>query len=148
MAEQEPHSLSSTFPNPPSFWKEFTTDKVARYEQLRSELETKQEGDDTGADESAKSQRRIPIEELPEDLIHLQPPPEPSDGRWRVFGDHYMVCDSLALLYLTLAWQRLTRGCLSLMINFPHSKNKASQTCPPQGNRVPKTPNITTGRLS
>lgn len=110
MAEQEPQALSSTFlPNPPPFWKEFTTDNVARYEQLRSELETKQEADDRDADELSKSQRRIPIEELPEDLIHLQPPPEPSDGRWRVFGDHYMVCAPTALLCLTPARKKLTR---------------------------------------
>ncbi|KZZ97365.1 Mediator complex, subunit Med7 [Moelleriella libera RCEF 2490] len=74
MAEQqEAHSLASTFPNPPPFWKDFTPDRVARIEELRS----------------AFSDARIPG--LPDELTNLQPPCEPADGRWRVFGDQYMV---------------------------------------------------------
>ena len=81
MAEQqEPHSLASTFPNPPPFWKDFTPDNIARIEELRKAY-GKQHGNETPA--------RIPG--VPEDLINLQPPAEPIDGRWRVFGDHYTV---------------------------------------------------------
>ena len=81
-------SLSSTFPNPPPFWKDFTADKVARYEQLRKEHDER-EGDATDDKERPKPLTRIP--DLPEELTHLQPPVVPSDGRWRVFGDQYMV---------------------------------------------------------
>lgn len=83
MAEQqEPHSLASTFPNPPEFWKAFTADRIAKIEELRRA----HAADDEGADDV-----RIPIPNLPEELMALQPPPEPADGRWRVFGDQYMV---------------------------------------------------------
>jgi mediator of RNA polymerase II transcription subunit 7 len=78
--QQEPHSLSSTFPNPPDFWKAFTPDRIAKIEELRRTHT---------ADEDGADSVRMP--NLPEDLIALQPPPEPADGRWRVFGDQYMV---------------------------------------------------------
>lgn len=78
MADQpEPHSLASTFPNPPLFWKDFTPDKVARIEELRA-----RHGGDA---------QTVRLPDVPEDLINLQPPAEPADGRWRVFGDQYMV---------------------------------------------------------
>ncbi|TWU74938.1 Mediator of RNA polymerase II transcription subunit 7 [Metarhizium rileyi] len=89
MADQEPLSLASTFPNPPPFWKDFTPDRVARIEELRSAFAG-------GASEQVFSPIRIPG--LPEELTNLQPPPEPSDGRWRVFGDQYMLDDKLPTL--------------------------------------------------
>ncbi|KAG6002432.1 hypothetical protein E4U21_003106 [Claviceps maximensis] len=88
MAEQEAHSLASTFPNPPLFWKSFTPDRVARVEELRSAF--------AGAGDSSPLPVRIPG--LPEELTHLQPPLEPADGRWRLFGDHYMLDDKLPTL--------------------------------------------------
>ncbi|KAJ6786400.1 hypothetical protein PWT90_03370 [Aphanocladium album] len=95
MEEQEAVSLSSTFPNPPPFWKDFTADKVARYEQLRREHDGK-EGEKPTDSDGFKPQIRI--NDLPEELIHLQPPAEPSNGRWRVFGDQYMLDDKLPTL--------------------------------------------------
>ncbi|EFY85966.1 Mediator of RNA polymerase II transcription subunit 7 [Metarhizium acridum] len=90
MAEQEPHSLASTFPNPPPFWKDFTPDRVARIDELRSAFAG-------GASDHASSPV-VRIPGLPEELTNLQPPPEPSDGRWRVFGDQYMLDDKLPTL--------------------------------------------------
>ncbi|RDA90842.1 hypothetical protein CP533_1533 [Ophiocordyceps camponoti-saundersi (nom. inval.)] len=78
MADAEPHSLSSTFPNPPPFWQDFTPEKVSRAEALRK--------------------TSTATADLPPDLIHLQPPREPKDGRWRVFGDQYMLDDKLPTL--------------------------------------------------
>ncbi|KAM3443809.1 hypothetical protein MY4824_000257 [Beauveria thailandica] len=95
MEEQDGASLSSTFPNPPPFWRDFTADKVARYEQLRNEYD-EDEAEKTATDENYKPQSRIP--NLPEELMHLQPPDEPADGRWRVFGDQYMLDDQLPTL--------------------------------------------------
>ncbi|KAM0664559.1 hypothetical protein ACQRIT_001699 [Beauveria bassiana] len=95
MEEQDGASLSSTFPNPPPFWRDFTADKVARYEQLRNEYD-EGEAEKTATDENYKPQTRIP--NLPEELMHLQPPEEPADGRWRVFGDQYMLDDQLPTL--------------------------------------------------
>lgn len=91
--QQEPHSLASTFPNPPDFWKAFTPDRLARIEELRRAHATDEDEDDEGAD-------AVRIPNLPEDLIALQPPPEPADGRWRVFGDQYMVRIALSLCVL------------------------------------------------
>lgn len=86
MADQEePHSLSSTFPNPPPFWKDFTAERVARLDELR-----KQHALISGVGEEANLKlMRVP--DLSDELATLQPPPEPVDGRWRVFGDQYMV---------------------------------------------------------
>lgn len=96
MAEQqEPHSLASTFPNPPDFWKAFTPDRIARIEELRRAHAADEGSDVVGADADAEVVR---IANLPEDLIALQPPPEPADGRWRVFGDQYMLDDKLPTL--------------------------------------------------
>lgn len=77
--QQEPHSLASTFPNPPPFWKDFTPDRVTQFEGLRTAHTV----------DASASVVRVPG--VPEHLINLQPPPEPVDGRWRVFGDQYMV---------------------------------------------------------
>ena len=82
MAEQqEPHSLASTYPNPPPFWREFTPDKVARIEELRTAYIEQHGGEP----------RTTRVPDVPDELVNLQPPSEPVDGRWRVFGDNYMV---------------------------------------------------------
>ncbi|EGR44667.1 uncharacterized protein TRIREDRAFT_82125 [Trichoderma reesei QM6a] len=86
--QPEPHSLASTFPNPPDFWKEFTPDKLAELAELKLARVPLDHGD--------AGNWRIP--DLPEHLRHLQPPPEPADGRWRVFGDQYMLDDKLPTL--------------------------------------------------
>ncbi|KAG6010409.1 hypothetical protein E4U43_008582 [Claviceps pusilla] len=88
MADQEALSLASTFPNPPLFWKSFTPHRVARVEELRSAF--------AGAGDTSASVVRIPG--LPEELTHLQPPLEPEDGRWRLFGDQYVLDDKLPTL--------------------------------------------------
>lgn len=79
--QQEAHSLSSMFPNPPPFWQEFTTDKTARVQELRASHIAEHGGEPLTV--------RVP--DVPTDLVNLQPPAEPADGRWRVFGDQYMV---------------------------------------------------------
>lgn len=82
MADQDQQqSIASTFPNPPSFWKDFTPDRIARLDSVRKEYAEK-----NGLKESPA---RIP--DLPEELCNLQPPAEPADGKWRVFGDQYTV---------------------------------------------------------
>ncbi|KAL7800783.1 MED7 domain-containing protein [Trichoderma afarasin] len=85
--QQEPHSLASTFPNPPDFWKEFTPERIAEIIELRRAQAA--DGEDVDS---------VLIPNLPEHLRALQPPPEPADGRWRVFGDQYMLDDKLPTL--------------------------------------------------
>ncbi len=77
MADQALESASSTFPDPPPFWRDFTTDKVERMESLRTRY-----ADQTGLDSSTI----IRVPDVPEDLVNLQPPAEPADGKWRLFG--------------------------------------------------------------
>ncbi|KAG6044095.1 hypothetical protein E4U17_000686 [Claviceps sp. LM77 group G4] len=91
MAEQEAHlSLASTFPNPPLFWKDFTPERVARIEELRGAF--------AGAGGSSGASPVVRIPGLPEELVKLQPPLEPADGRWRLYGDQYMLDDNLPTL--------------------------------------------------
>ncbi|KAF7561669.1 hypothetical protein G7046_g2456 [Stylonectria norvegica] len=91
MADQEAHSLASTYPNPPSFWKDFAPDRVKRIEQLRTAHIKK-----NGGDAALTLMLRVP--DVPDELVNLQPPLEPEDGRWRVFGDQYMLDDKLPTL--------------------------------------------------
>ncbi|KAI5459376.1 MED7 protein-domain-containing protein [Mariannaea sp. PMI_226] len=89
MADQpEGNALASTFPNPPPFWKDFTPSKVARIEELRTAHIQQHGGEPLTT--------RVPS--VPEELVNLQPPSEPADGRWRVFGDQYMLDDKLPTL--------------------------------------------------
>ncbi|CAH0051244.1 unnamed protein product [Clonostachys solani] len=87
MAEQE-QSSSSTFPNPPSFWQDFTPENLTRIEQLRKSFA------------EANPTRDVPIRlsDIPDSLINLQPPAEPKDGKWRVFGEPLSLDDKLQTL--------------------------------------------------
>jgi mediator of RNA polymerase II transcription subunit 7 len=80
MADQklEASQIATTFPDPPPFWKDFTPSNLARIESLRAENGSK---DGSGGRLMA----------LPVDLLTLQPPAEPEDGLWRVFGESYTV---------------------------------------------------------
>ncbi|KAH8902060.1 MED7-domain-containing protein [Coniochaeta sp. PMI_546] len=91
MAEPPPiaSNASSTFPDPPPFWRDFTTDKIDRMESLRSRY-----ADQTGLDVSTI----IRVPGVPEDLVNLQPPAEPLDGKWRLFGEPLTLDDELQSL--------------------------------------------------
>lgn len=90
MADQamDASSASWTFPDPPPFWRDFTTDKIERMESLRSRY-----ADQTGLDISTI----VRVPDVPEGLATLQPPPEPADGKWRLFGEPLTVCHWLRL---------------------------------------------------
>lgn len=89
MAEQAPFQASSTFPNPPNFlWRDFTPDKLSRYEEAKTSYLD-------AHPEATTSKSVIQIPDLPEDLRHLQPPSEPADGTWRVLGGLWVVGPSL-----------------------------------------------------
>lgn len=85
MADQEQpqqSQLAAAFPNPPPFWRDFTPANIERIEKLHDAIPA------LGNDDPLT--RRIPG--VPQELINLQPPAEPADGKWRVFGDQYKVC--------------------------------------------------------
>lgn len=89
MADQDPQqqsrsALASTWPNPPPFFHDFTDENLERFRQL---TESQPEAGD-----GAPVRR---IQGVPAELTNLQPPAEPADGNWRVFGDQYAVRSGL-----------------------------------------------------
>lgn len=90
-AQHQPPNISSTYPNPPDFlWRDFTPGNLSRYDDLsRKWREDHPE---------AASQATILIPDLPEDLRHLQPPPEPTEGVWKLYGDRFTLRDELPTL--------------------------------------------------
>lgn len=84
MADQDPQqsrsALASTWPNPPPFFQDFTDANLERFRALT--------GDQTTENEDGAIKR---VEDLPSELVNLQPPAVPDDGNWRVFGDQYSV---------------------------------------------------------
>lgn len=89
MAEQPQTQMFSTFPNPPDFlWKEFTPDKIARFEEAKKAWE-----DENPDAASSKTITLIP--DLPDDLSCLQPPPEPPNGAWRALAGVWTVSSPL-----------------------------------------------------
>ncbi|KAI1101767.1 MED7-domain-containing protein [Jackrogersella minutella] len=89
MEEEQPQQVSSTWPPPPPFWRDFTPENVARINELR-----KQQAEIEGVEDSSK----IRLQDPPRELRNLQPPLEPADGVWRVFGDTYRLNDELPRL--------------------------------------------------
>ncbi|KAI0182875.1 mediator complex, subunit Med7 [Xylaria flabelliformis] len=87
--DEEQQQTASTWPPPPPFWKAFTPDNIARIEELR-----KEKAERAGIQDLSS----IRIDSLPRELRNLQPPPEPEDGEWRVFGDKYGLKDELPQL--------------------------------------------------
>lgn len=88
--DSEPqNAITSTFPPPPPFWRDFTPDNVARIADLRQE-QIEREGIVDG--------KTVRLTGLPENLRNLQPPPEPTSGAWRVFGQNYALEEELPRL--------------------------------------------------
>jgi mediator of RNA polymerase II transcription subunit 7 len=87
--DEEQQQASSTWPPPPPFWKAFTPDNIARIQDLRKE---------TAERLGIQDPLTVRLDGLPRGLRNLQPPPEPEDGEWRVFGDKYRLKDELPRL--------------------------------------------------
>ncbi|KAK1980641.1 MED7 protein-domain-containing protein [Colletotrichum cereale] len=88
--EPSQNALSSTFPNPPPFWRQFTPENISRIEELRKAQAAK--------DGVAVKDLPVRLPDIPEDLMHLQPPAEPAAGTWRVLGGNYTLDDKLPSL--------------------------------------------------
>lgn len=87
--EDETSKVTSLWPDPVPFWRDFTPENLARYESLKQDYARQQ-----GVSLDAIS--RVP--DIPDDLVNLQPPPEPADGKWRLFGESAKVRRSLRTL--------------------------------------------------
>lgn len=83
----DPSQVSAIFPDPPPFWRDFTTEKIEQIESLRSRY-----ADQTGL----KPSDVLRVPNIPDDLINLQPPAEPAEGTWRLYGEPATVCTCYA----------------------------------------------------
>ncbi|OCK73714.1 mediator of RNA polymerase II transcription subunit 7 [Lepidopterella palustris CBS 459.81] len=77
--EEEEGQLSTTFPQPPPFYKHFTTQNLERLKELQDDAsETKDDPEATSASPN--------LLDLPPELRYLIPPQPPADGKYRAFG--------------------------------------------------------------
>ncbi|KAI1824270.1 MED7-domain-containing protein [Xylaria intraflava] len=82
--QRQQQQVAATWPPPPRFWKDFTPDNIARIELLQRESAERL---------GIQDPRNLRLDGLPRELRNLQPPAEPEDGEWRVFGDRYKLED-------------------------------------------------------
>ncbi|WYZ41126.1 hypothetical protein EsH8_V_000021 [Colletotrichum jinshuiense] len=88
--EPSQNALASTFPNPPPFWRQFTPENISRIEELRK----------SQAEKDGVAVKDLParLQDIPEELMNLQPPAEPAAGTWKVLGGNYTLDDKLPSL--------------------------------------------------
>ncbi|KAK8030164.1 hypothetical protein PG993_011455 [Apiospora rasikravindrae] len=104
---QDMDQITSTWPRPPPFYKDFTADNLARLADLKRErAETSNPPSNPSTtdpttnnknqdDDALLSQR---LTGLPPNLRNLQPPLPPDEGAWRIFGDPYRLVQPLPKL--------------------------------------------------
>ncbi len=93
--EENPNAVSSTWPPPPPFWKSFTPENLSRIDELRKQ---KAEAEGINEDDYRCRAKILRVDDAPWELRHLQPPPEPENGAWRLFGATYRLVDDLPRL--------------------------------------------------
>ncbi|KAK0640802.1 MED7 protein-domain-containing protein [Cercophora newfieldiana] len=87
--EDDQSKVTALWPDPPLFWKDFTPENISRFETIKQDYAEK-----NGLDPDAV----VRVPDLPEELWCLQPPAEPEDGKWRVFGQDMSLDEELQSL--------------------------------------------------
>lgn len=86
MAEQtqHPQQISAPFPAPPPFYKHFTKENTSQLRRIRREADASQQhADEVNGNEH---KRDVDILSLPPELRYLIPPPPPTEGKYKSFG--------------------------------------------------------------
>ncbi|KAK1773555.1 MED7 protein-domain-containing protein [Copromyces sp. CBS 386.78] len=87
-SEEDNSALASFFPDPPLFWKAFIPSNLQAFADLKQQHASQQ---------GVLVQDIVRVPHLPadSDLIYLQPPAEPEDGTWRLYGQPESLEESL-----------------------------------------------------
>ncbi|KAK4198724.1 putative mediator of RNA polymerase II [Triangularia verruculosa] len=88
--DEDTNRVTSTWPDPPPFWQDFTPQNISRYDTLKSDYAT--------AHSVPDPYTIVRLPNIPEDLINLQPPPEPTEGKWRLYSEAQALTDTLQSL--------------------------------------------------
>ncbi|KAE8445081.1 hypothetical protein EG329_013796 [Mollisiaceae sp. DMI_Dod_QoI] len=74
-------ALATAFPAPPPFWQSFTPDNLERIAELRAA--------ETPSSKTYDPANELPLRilDLPPELRCLQPPEQPTEGKYRSFGE-------------------------------------------------------------
>ncbi|POS70138.1 hypothetical protein DHEL01_v211470 [Diaporthe helianthi] len=121
--QHQPPNISSTYPNPPDFlWRDFTPENISRYDDLSKKWRLEHP-------EAADQATIPPIPDLPQDLRHLQPPPEPADGAWKLYGDRFTLKDELPTLE-EMGVPRLVPSAIQSTTPANHHPSSSSSSSP------------------
>ncbi|KAH8882239.1 MED7-domain-containing protein [Thozetella sp. PMI_491] len=112
--QEQENKAALLFPNPPPFWQDFTPQNLDKYAALKQEFvkqhpevvaEAKRASEIAGESQDgaaknapADDELAIRIPDVPPELVNLEPPAEPADGRWRLFGEQMTLHDELQSL--------------------------------------------------